>query len=92
MRVDFRFTDSAVVKQFFKNVLTEGDNATFDLLRIVGLVGVNVFFILSLMNWTKFTPESWGIGFGTVMVAAAGAFRINEGAAGKEHSSAAPPA
>lgn len=64
---------------WLRELLSEADNATPDFLRIIAVVGVMVFLFLALRNWEKFDPMTFGTGYGAVLLAAAGAVRINEG-------------
>lgn len=82
--------NTAAIRTFFRHALTEADNETFDLLRIAAVLGVFVFNLLALLNWSAFEPISFGTGFGAVLLAAGGAFRLNEGGASTEHKPETP--
>lgn len=60
-----------VLKTVIKDSVTESDNLTYDLGRIIWGIGSLVFFAISLIavwthNWA-FNPITWGTGFGAVL-------------------------
>lgn len=67
------------LRTLVKHALTEAGNETYDLLRIAATLGVFAFIGLALWNHSTFDPVNFGAGFGAVLLAAGGAFRINDG-------------
>lgn len=66
--------------KILRDAFTESDGVSYDILRGIACLGVLVYLGLSLANWRTFDPQSFGIGFGAVLIAAGGAVRLNEGA------------
>lgn len=62
-----------------RHLITEADNATVDLFRILAIAGQMVFLGLAIWNHGSFEPVSFGAGFGAVLVATGAAVRLNEG-------------
>lgn len=68
-----------MIPAWLRELLTEANNSTPDLVRITAAAGVVVYLALAIVNWQHFEPQAFGIGYGAVLLAAGGAVRINEG-------------
>ena len=55
-----------LLSRVFRQALTERDNATYCVLRLVIALGVLVFLALAVANWRHFDPQAFGLGFGAV--------------------------
>lgn len=68
--------------KFLSNILTGKDNATYDISRVSGALGVLTFLGLETFQvvhrGTSFDMQAFGIGFGTVVAALAAALKIKE--------------
>jgi hypothetical protein len=63
--------------QFLKHILTESDNSTYDVGRVLWAVGVLVFLFLTVYCTVKhdepsFDAQAFGIGFAAVLAAGGG--------------------
>lgn len=60
-------TEKLAIKQLVKDSLTEADGVSYDVVRILLILGCITFCLLSLINFAKFDPQSFGMGFGALL-------------------------
>jgi hypothetical protein len=74
-RVEFKFAESALVRVFFRDILTGKDGVSFDAGRVMGLVGgvtfiafgfAQVYEMIVTAGFQEFPFVSYGVGFGSV--------------------------
>lgn len=60
-----------IMNKLLKDILTELDSETYDISKILWILGTLVFFMLSAMSVLKgqvWSPSDYGIGMGAVLV------------------------
>lgn len=74
-RVEFKFTENALVRQFFRDILTGLDGHSYDAGRAMGLVGgvafilfgfVQAWEVIAIDGFNEFPFVNFGVGFGSV--------------------------
>lgn len=58
------------MKNFFKNLFTEPDNKTFCLIRLVAVIGVFQYFVLTTAHYIQhavFAPQEFALGLGALV-------------------------
>lgn len=67
---------SAVVGKFTKDMFTLANGVDFDIGRVLWALGVLVFLGLCVQQYSTFDPQTFGVGFGAVMLAGGGALAL----------------
>jgi hypothetical protein len=67
---------------FFRHLLTGKDNATYDIVRLLGLLSVALALFLTgwvvLNRWQAWSLQEYGIGLGVLFGALGAALKIKE--------------
>ena len=64
-----------------KNLLTGKDNATYDFVRVIGVLALVTFLALSIASFVLGRPwdgVAFGTGFGVAVASVAGALKLKE--------------
>lgn len=71
-----------VTKRVVKDILTEQDGVSFDITRVMWVLGTLVFFACTIdaifIRRGTFDPIGWSTGFGAVLVAGSAGIKIKE--------------
>jgi hypothetical protein len=65
-----------LLSRIIKDCSTVANGEDFDVGRILGTLGVFMYFVLCAVNWAKFDPQTYGIGFAAVIAGMAAALAI----------------
>lgn len=69
-------------KRVVNDVVTEKDGQSFDIIKVLGGIGLLIYFGLSIytvvLNPTTFNYMNWGTGFGLILGAIGGAVKMKE--------------
>jgi len=56
-----------ILGRLLRNTLTGNDNETYEMAQMLTFLGVLVFLGLAIANYTKFDPQTFGIGLGSAL-------------------------
>lgn len=71
-----------LLKRVVNDIVTEKDGQSFDIIKVVGVIGLLIYFGLSIytviLNPSTFNYMNWGTGFGLILGAIGGAVKVKE--------------
>lgn len=63
------------MRKLIKDMITQADGESYCAFRVLAIIGAFAFIILSYFSITKgvaFSPQEWGLGYGTLVGGSAG--------------------
>lgn len=71
-------------QRVLKDITTTANGQDYDVGRVLGILGVLTFLGLSIANWAKFDPQTFGVGFAAVIAGMGAALALQHKTEPKE--------